>query len=158
MNNLNDSFSPLMIVIEKEDILNQNIEPYVETLNVLLSSKKHMMDYYESVDISINGYNDTTEELFEIIEVRNFIRKLDEEFPYWLFFLSKNYLGLQMIAFCFLLPHLTEAAKAEHHPKTLSDLLINRWFLAMNHLFDYLEMSNEENEALTERTMKYFFG
>lgn len=158
MNNFVDSFDTLNVVIEKEDVISGNIEPYINILNGLLTSKEKVISYYEKVDISINGYNDTTEELFEIVEVRNFIYKLDEVFPYWLFFLSKNFLGLQMIAFCFLPPFLTESAKNEIYPQKLLDLLTNRWFLAMNQLFDYVEFSNEENIEITDRTYRYFFG
>lgn len=152
-----DSYSPLMIVVEKEDVMKGNVQPYLETLNILISSKENMIKYYEGVDISINGYEHTSEELFEISEVRDFVYKLDKKFPYWLFFLSKNHLGLQMIAYCFLLPHLTDEARANYHPKQLSELLTNRWFLAMNQILDYLNLSEEENIKLTDRVMKYFF-
>jgi hypothetical protein len=152
-----DEYSPLVIVIEKKDLLSSNLQPYLDTLNILVSSKENMLKYYESVDVSISGYDDTSLELFEIEEVRNFIHKLDKQFPFWLFFLSKQYSGLQMIAYCFLLPHLTDEAKAKYHPQQLADLLTNRWFGAMNQLFEYLELSEDENERLTNKILEYFF-
>jgi hypothetical protein len=152
-----DEYSPLMIVIEKEDVLNGNIIPYIDTLNHLVSSKENMIKYYESVDISINGYDDTGWELFEIEEVRDFIHKLDEQFPFWLFFLSKKYSGLQMIAYCFLLPSLTDEAKAKYHPEQLMELLTKRWFGAMNQILDYLKFSEEENKRISDSVFRYFF-
>ena len=88
-----DSYSPLMIVVEKEDVMKGNVQPYLETLNILISSKENMIKYYEGVDISINGYDYISEELFEISEVRDFVYKLDEKFPYWLFFLRQQNYG-----------------------------------------------------------------
>lgn len=152
-----DEYSPLVIVIEKKDLLSSNLQPYLDILNILVSSKENMLKYYESVDVSISGYDDTSLELFEIEEVRNFIHKLDTQFPFWLFFLSKKYTGLQMIAYCFLLPHLTDEAKSKYHPTQLADLLTNRWFGAMNQLFEYLELSEDENKRLTNEVFEYFF-
>lgn len=62
-----------------------------------------------------------------------------------------------MIAYCFLLPNLTDKAKAKYHPEQLMNLLTNRWFGAMNQIFEYLEFSEEENKLVTEKIFAYFF-
>ena len=40
-----DGYSPLMIIIVKEDVVKGNVQPYLETLNILISSKENMMKY-----------------------------------------------------------------------------------------------------------------
>jgi hypothetical protein len=40
-------------------------------------------------------------------EVREYASTLDDQFPYWLFFLTKQGLGLQRITYCFIPPHLS---------------------------------------------------
>ena len=73
----------------------------------------------ERVEISFHGYDHTPQELFEIPEVRNFVYQLDEQFPFWLFFLSKRHLGLQCLLFCFLPPFLTEDARSRIFPERI---------------------------------------
>jgi hypothetical protein len=82
----------------------------------LTESPKTARHFAESVDIAFHGYDDIALELFEMPEVRSFVAKLDEKFPYWFFFLSKHNLGLQCVLLCFLPPSLTETARAEVFP------------------------------------------
>jgi len=65
-------------------------------LKAFLTSPETARNHFEKIDIVFHGYDDDTRQLFEIPEVRNFAFKLDEAFPYWFYFLSKNDLGLQV--------------------------------------------------------------
>ena len=56
-------------------------------------------------------------------EVSNFVCELDQQFPFWLFFLSKRHRGLQCLLFCFLPPFLTEAGRA----RSFQNGSINYW-------------------------------
>jgi hypothetical protein len=96
--------------------------------------------------------------LSEIPEVRDFVCKLDDKFPFWLYFLSKQHLGLQAIAFCFLPPFLTEEAKKTVLPQHLDRLLNNRWWPAMNHICEFVEFTENDIEQLSERVLRYFFN
>ncbi len=87
--------------------------------------------------------------------VRSFVSKLDEKFPYWLFFLSKHHLGLQCVLLCFLPPFLTETARAGVFPERIGELLTRHWFPAMNHICDYAGFSEQEVDALTDRVVDY---
>ena len=116
---------------------------------------KRRKPFKENVDLGFSGYEEDARELFEIPEVRNFVFKLDEEFPFWLFFLTKFGTGLQCIFLCLMPPFLTEKAKAEIFPQRLSDLLMNRWLPAMNQIGSYAEITELENEQLTECAVSY---
>lgn len=87
--------------------------------------------------------------------MRNFVFKMDEALPYWFYFLSKNDLALQALILCFMPPYLTEEAKAQIFPERLQPLLLERWFPAMNHICEFVEMPEEEIERLTNRVMSY---
>ena len=149
-------FDPLCVIVTRQEVIDQNIQPALMVLNRLLDSPQIARSFMEKVDIGFHGYDDITWELFEISEVRGYVHKLDDQFPYWLFFLSKQCLGLQCLMFCNLLPFLTNEGKAEHHPKQLYDLLMSRWFPAMNHVAEFAGVREDEIEALTERAMEYF--
>jgi hypothetical protein len=150
-----EHFDVSAIIISREDILDLNIMPTLDVLNSLIESPDKARAWFEKVDIAIDGYHETTEELFEIMDVRNFIQKLDEAFPFWLFFLSKRYLGLQCISLCFLPPHLTDAGKMNIFPGRLDELLSKRWIPAMNQICLWVDMSEDEIESLTTRSVNY---
>lgn len=109
----------------------------------------------ERVDIAFHGYDHTHEELFEIPEVRDFVYKLDEQFPFWLYFLSKRHLGLQCLLWCFLPPFLTVEARSKIFPERINDLLTKRWLPAMNQIGEHLGLSESQIERLTERALSY---
>ena len=151
-------FEPLIIVISKEEVSSGDISSVLDTLRKLIESPEVAKAYREKVDIAFHGYDEYPEELFEILEVRNYVYKLDEQFPFWLYFLSKKCLGLQTLVMCFLPPYLKEDAKAKIFPEKISILLSKRWFPALNHIGEFVEMDDSENKAMTERTLQYIFG
>lgn len=148
-------FEPLFIIVSRDEVISEDIEPALGTLKKLTESPEVAKAYKEKVDIAFHGYDHYHEELFEIPEVRNYVYKLDEQFPFWLYFLSKKHLGLQALLLCFLPPYLKEEAKQEIFPERINDLLTNRWFPALNHIGEYVGMDDTENKAITERTIQY---
>ena len=150
-------FEPLIIVVSKDEVFSGDITPALGTLKKLIESPEVAKSYKEKVDIAFHGYDNRPEELFEIPEVRNFVYKLDEQFPFWLYFLSKEYLGLQALLLCFLPPYLKDEAKQEIFPERINELLTKRWFPALNHIGNMVGMSDNENKAITERTIQYIF-
>ena len=151
-------FDPLIIVVSKDEVQSCDVSPVLGTLKKLIESPEVARSYREKVDIAFHGYNDYSEELFEIPEVRNYVFKLDEQFPFWLYFLSKKYLGLQALLLCFLPPYLNEEAKKKIFPERIDNLLSNRWFPALNHIGEFVGMDENENKAITERTVQYIFN
>ena len=146
----------LMLVISREEVESQNLTNAVSTLKSLLETPEKAKLYKENVDLAFFGYDDDTRELLEIPEVRDFAFKLDDQFPFWLFFLTKFGSGLQCLFFCMMPPFLTKEAQARIYPERLSQLLMNRWFPAMNQICEYVGMSEKEVEPLTERGVSYF--
>lgn len=144
------------IVVSRDEIKANDVSSVLEALRALITSPEIARTYFQRVDIAVHGYNGTWEELFEIPEVRNFVFELDNEFPYWLFFLDKSALGLQFIAYSFLPPFLTDEAKKVIYPERLDALLTRRWFPAMNQICDWVGFTEQQIEALTSRSVEYF--
>lgn len=145
----------LNVVITREDVASGNTSSTLEVLSSLMSSPQRAIHWRERIDVAFDGYDDTTLELFEIPEVRNFVLKLDEKFPFWLFFLSKSHFGLQCIMLCFLPPFLTLEGKAKIFPSRIQRLLEDRWIPAMNHVCEFVGMSDSEIELMTDRVVEY---
>ena len=123
-----------MVVVSRQEVETSDTSGPLSTLKRLISSQQMVRDFRTRVEIAFDGYNETTQELFEIPQVRDYVHALDEQFLYWLYFLSRNYAGLQCIILCFLLPYLTDEARAERHPRQLADLFERRWGPALNHI------------------------
>ena len=149
-----ESFTQV-IVISREEIQRADTSSVLEALRPLLKSPATARRYFEHIEIAFDGYNNNAEELFEMQEVREFVYLLDEEFPFWLFFLDKSGLGLQCISLCFLPPYLTDEARAEIFPARLDELLTSRWFPAMNQICEWVGMSEEDIENLSGRSVEY---
>jgi hypothetical protein len=148
-------FEPVIIIISREEVEAGNIEPALITLKQIVASPDTARSYLEKADIAFHGYDNDTRELYEITEVRNYVYKLDEEFPFWLFFLSKKLSDLQTLLLCFMPPYLTEEAKAEIFSTKIGELLERRLFPALNYMCAYAGIDEEEIEYLTEKTFRY---
>jgi len=146
------------IVASKSEVLSGDTQSVLGAFRALIATPATALKWRERVDFAIDGYNDTQWELFEIQEVREFIAKLDQDFPFWLFFLSKRDLGLQCIAYCFLPPFLKPEARARIFPERLDALLTRRWFPAMNQICDWVGMTEAENETMTNRAVEYLLS
>ncbi len=145
-----------VFIVTYDEVQSMNTDRVVRMLKNLMSTPDIANANQEKADIAFRGYDDTCEELFEIDEVREFVHKLDSEFPYWLFFLKKSGLGLQCIMLCHLLPHLTDEAKASRHPQQLEQILLNRWFPAMNSVSEFAGLNEDSIKLLTNRAISYF--
>jgi len=88
-----DYISPLVIVVSKKEVLERNIQPALDILRSLMVSPEISKAHKENVKVIFQGYNDNIAELYKIKPVREYVNLLDEEFPFWFFFLSKEYLG-----------------------------------------------------------------
>lgn len=143
------------IVASKEEVLSGDTSGVLAALRALIVSPEVALYWKEKVDFAIDGYNDIQWELFEIPQVREFIAAIDDEFPFWLFFLSKHTLGLQCIAYSFLPPFLKPEARARIFPERLDALLSQRWFPAMNQVCEWVGLSEPEIEKMSVRSVKY---
>jgi len=144
----------LSIVISCEDIEAGDISSTVSVLAKLLNPDA-ALKYCEKVDISVHGYDDYAGELNELPEIRNFVYKLDAEFPYWCYFLSKRALGLGFIFSCFCPPFLPPKVRERVWPERIGGYLTKRGFPAMSQLCTAAGCSEAEIERITNRVMKY---
>lgn len=148
----------LQIIVPRDEIEAGDLAPTLSVLAPLLQSKRTAGTFMERVTIAFDGYNDTTWELFEIPEARNYVQALDRRFPYWLYFLDKRTNSFDAIWRCFMPPHLTPEAQAEHFPRHLDPLLRNWWTPAMDSICEFVDMSERDHYSLCERYALYFQG
>ena len=147
-----------VIVVTRQEVEARDTSSVLNALQSLISSPERAASLFEQIDLALHGYDDIDDELFELDKVRDYVRALDEHFPYWLYFLDKSGSGLQCIAYCLLPPFLTPEGKQLHFPERLNDLLTKRWFPAMNQLCEWTGFTEEAIEDLTNRSGNYLLN
>jgi hypothetical protein len=145
----------LGIVIDRKQVDVCDIRDIDQTFYFLTEDAILGRHFREKVDISFSGYDNRAEELWEIPEVRNYIQEIDNKYPYWLYFMSKNRQGLHVVLKCFLLPYLTKEAEKKVNGPMLQEYLEKRGFPACNRLCSKHQISGYENEQMTNRLLKY---
>lgn len=147
---------PLIVVVSRQDVEEKQIEPTLRVLSRLLTDVSTVREYRERVDIAFHGYDGDSREPFEIPEVRRFVARLDDSFPYWLYFLSRESTGLQALAFCFLPPYLTQQAQRTIWPQRLTELVERRWAPALTDLAAKAGWSEADVDQLLATAGHYF--
>jgi hypothetical protein len=142
------------VVLSREDIEAGGISGSLSVLKQLLNPDAAVR-YCEKVDVGVYGYDDDPRELNEFPEVRDFIYKLDEEFPYWCYFLSKRGTGLLFILSCFCTPYLSPEVRDKIWAERIGEYLTRRGFPAMNRLCEAMGCSKAEIERMTNRVVEY---
>lgn len=143
------------VIVPRHAIEAGEIDDVLQIFHVFMGSPSAIMHSRGQVDIIFEGYEDDPAELYEIPEVRTFVKKLDEAFPFWLFFLSKHTTSLAMMFFCFLPPCLNSSQQYEVFTATLNGLMRDRWFPAMEHIGYLVGLSPEEQESMVTEVIQY---
>lgn len=121
----------------------------LEKLYALTDTKKNIETFRGNVAFSVTGYDNDPRELPEIPEVREFFRALTEEWPHWLWFLSRNTGLLRtlmlMLILCDISSHSTEPGLVNYSvsqndmARKLEDLLVRG-----NALFEMNDISQAD--------------
>ncbi|MFC6281162.1 chlororespiratory reduction 6 domain-containing protein [Polaromonas aquatica] len=80
----------LILEIKRQSIESCNYASALESLMVMADSRENTLLYRESLALLITGYDADPRELPEIPEVREFFARLTNEWPHWLWFLSRE--------------------------------------------------------------------
>lgn len=83
--------------ITKEEILDQNFEGFDSLMNTATQVGRGLHD---SIFIMCGGYDDVSDELYEIPEVRAYIKVLFDRYPHLLYYVSRKLDGDQWILAC----------------------------------------------------------
>jgi hypothetical protein len=106
------------------------------------------------MDIEIKGYENDTRELWQISEVRNFIRELNKGFSQWFYFLDKNSEILYDITMCICGKILAEKDKYRMNNLLLHDF-INDQLKNLNEVCYYLN-DIEKYDELKRNSFAYY--
>jgi hypothetical protein len=142
------------IIITRREIESGDISNSLSVLHTFKKDKKSIRRFCNKIDLSISGYDDDPRELWEIPEVKSYIKQLDKAFPYWFYFITKHSGALKMIFGCCNDIARSNTLFFEIKPESMLSFLKSHIF-AMNIMCDEIGMSEKEIEMLTNQNLQY---
>lgn len=90
---LAENKEPAIVVLEvsRENIEKGLYAPALDILMVLSDTAENFKLYSKSLVLSVDGYDDDPREIYEIPEIRSFFSQLNDQWPYWLWFLEHEH-------------------------------------------------------------------
>lgn len=148
---------PVIFVITRQQIEAEDLEGSLEFLRSLVptDTPQRIWSHKGRLSLVISGYDADPRELFEIPEVRRYLRSIDEHWPFWLFFLNQVDESIKVVAAC--LASTVEVAPGLAHidPAGLQRFM-ERAFSAVNFIFETCGFPESENEALSMGVAQLF--
>ncbi len=147
----------IVLVVSREEVQKLDLSSCLQVLDSLIESREKAMRFRDRVVFGVDGYNDDPRELFEIPEVRTFIRELDAKWPYWFFFLSKATDALKMIMLSLCRYQKAGGGLIRYDPKDVKLFLVSH-FVALNRIFDRFDFDKPLNKEMSEAIFDYFYS
>jgi hypothetical protein len=95
-----NKFDTVIFPIERAEIENQDISRTLGFLSGLLFSREIVLNSCQKIDLTFSGYDNDNREVYEIQEVKSFVKKLNNHFPYWHFFLNPKLSFIKVLPLC----------------------------------------------------------
>ena len=91
---------PIYFVISRQQVDTGDISESLEVLRHLAGTPEKAVAAQGCISLVVDGYDHDPRELFEITKVREYIKSLDDHWPYWLFFLSQADDSIKLLESC----------------------------------------------------------
>ena len=146
---------PVILMFSRRQVETCDIDEPLQFLRRLTADRHTALEFCGRISLVIDGYNDDPRELFEIPEVRAYIKRLDQEWRYWFFFLSQADESIKLLESCLcetieVVPGVT-SVDMEQLERSLA-----RHFGAMYLLGDELDLPEEMCEEVAEGIIAMF--
>ena len=91
---------PVILMFWRRQVEAGDVDEPLQLLRTLTADRGVAIEFCRRISLVIDGYNDDPRELFEIPEVRAYIKRLDQEWRYWFFFLSQADESIKLFESC----------------------------------------------------------
>jgi len=91
---------PVILMFSRNQVETGDIDDPLDLLRALTADRRTALDFCGRVSLVVDGYNDDPRELFEVPEVRAYVKCLDQAWPNWFFFLSQADESIKLLESC----------------------------------------------------------
>jgi len=159
----------ILLTIDKSEILNNNHDGFLILLKRLESNDEMIQKCKGKLTFSISGYKDDDIELFEIPEVRKWIKTILPKFKYWGYFLNveekyTDFSGMKVLHLCSVDIKMRQKAGAmleeyvvDYDIKQTINLM-KQLFLWLNEFTEKYNISKDFNKIQSRRIKKMLTG
>lgn len=140
---------PVYLVLSRRQVESGDRKEPMAFLQHIVANPDHALEFMGRVSLIVDGYNDDVRELFEIPEVRCYLKALDDQWAYWFFFLSQADDSIQILESCLcdtveVIPGVA-SVDMEQMERSLS-----RHFTALNRLCEAMAIPDDINQEISE--------
>lgn len=148
---------PVYFVISRQEVESGDTGSAMEFLRSLVPTDDphHAWTFKSRLALHISGYDQDPRELFEIPEVGQYLKALDEEWPFWFFFLNQADESLKVLAMCLCSSTDVAPGQTRIDPKDFARFW-ERGVDAMGFLFQTYEYPSADGEALLMQIARFF--
>ncbi len=150
-------FDPVVFLISRQQVEAFDLDSSLNALQSLVPTARphHARAFKGRLSLVISGYEKDPRELFEIPEVCRYLRALDEQWPFWLYFFNQVDDSIKLIALCLASSIEVMPGAAHIDPDGLRRFL-ERGFTAVNYLFESYGFPESENAVLSMEVSRLF--
>lgn len=140
---------PVILMFSRQRVEACDVAEQLPLLQRLTADRLSALEYCGRISLVFDGYDNDPRELFEIPEVRSYFQRLDEQWPYWFFFLSQADDSIKLLESCLcetieVIPGVTSIEIEQ------MELSLARHFGAMEKLREKLDLPEETCEEVAE--------
>lgn len=82
--------NPIIVAFSRDLVTTRNMVKAMAMLKPLLADRETILQLEGSVSLAYTGWDDDPREIWEIPEIRRFMKKLTAQFPYWFWYIRKD--------------------------------------------------------------------
>ena len=146
---------PIFLVISRREIELGQTDDVLAFLERISSRRGEAVAACGRLCITVEGYDADPRELFEIEEVRRFMRALDATWPYWFYFMNQVDDGLKWLESCLCDCIEVVPGVASIDSEQLENQLA-RHFAALESYCSALAIPPEQHEEISEGIIALF--
>lgn len=140
---------PIYLVFSRDQVEAQDISEPLQVLRQLTGNPEKAVSACGRISLVIDGYNADPRELFEIPDVRRYIKAIDDLWPYWFFFLSQADDSIKILESCLCDSIEVVPGVASIDTVQLNDAL-TRHFSAMDYYCEAINLPEYRIQEISE--------
>jgi hypothetical protein len=148
---------PIYLVFSREQVEAHDISEPLQVLRQLTGNPEKAVGACGRISLVIDGYNADPRELFEIPEVRAYIKAIDDLWPYWFFFLSQADDSIKIVESCLcdsieVVPGVTSVDTAQLQK------YLTRHFSVLTRYCESLNLPESKIEEISEGVISLIYN